>query len=349
MQIKCEFCGAFMNDTDAKCPACGAENKKHKEAVITTPKTIEQLKDWYKARNLPPYEKTRFFIGEDYKGKRAFGIYKEGDEFIVYKNKDDGTRAIRYHGKDEAYAVNELYLKLKSEIVNQKTGGNNSKSRSGNSSYNNKNNVRVGTAGSRARAYDNGPIKKTSLLIWFCSMLVLTSGIKFEIFFFLLLIPLVVYFCAKRFFTPRIHVWVKRGLITYLAIASLAWVYMSARTYEPHYYQYDNDVYVTYKDDYYIYDYSTNDYSPVTYSEVPTEVKSNPNDYEYDATGINWDSSYSFEASNYYVENLKPAESTYSGSDSDSSSSWDWSSNSSYNWNSGSNWSSNYTNWGSNW
>ena len=40
--------------------------------------------------------------------------------FIVYKNKADGTRAVRYKGTDEAYAVNELYLKLKDEILNQK-------------------------------------------------------------------------------------------------------------------------------------------------------------------------------------------------------------------------------------
>lgn len=40
---------------------------------------------------------------------------------MVYKNKDDGSRAIRYRGKDEAYAVNELYLKLKSEVTLRRT------------------------------------------------------------------------------------------------------------------------------------------------------------------------------------------------------------------------------------
>ena len=61
-----------------------------------------------------------FFIGIDYRQPRAFGIYQAGNEFIVYKNKADGTRAVRYQGTDEAYAVNELYLKLKDEILNQK-------------------------------------------------------------------------------------------------------------------------------------------------------------------------------------------------------------------------------------
>ena len=40
--------------------------------------------------------------------------------YVVYKNKDTGIRAIRYKGKDEAFAVNELYLRLKKEILNQK-------------------------------------------------------------------------------------------------------------------------------------------------------------------------------------------------------------------------------------
>ena len=85
-----------------------------------TPRTIEELRAWYAARNLPPEEVTRFFIGKDIKEPRAFGIYRDGDRFVVYKNKDDGSRAVRYHGPDEGYAVNELYLRLKQEIANQK-------------------------------------------------------------------------------------------------------------------------------------------------------------------------------------------------------------------------------------
>ena len=64
---------------------------------------------------------TRFFIGRDYRGARAFGIYqdKNGD-FVVYKNKSDGKRVERYRGDDEAFAVNELYQKLRAEIALQK-------------------------------------------------------------------------------------------------------------------------------------------------------------------------------------------------------------------------------------
>jgi hypothetical protein len=57
----------------------------------------------------------RFFVGEDYRQPRAFGIYREGDRFVVYKNKADGSRAVRYDGPDEAYAVGELYDKLLDE------------------------------------------------------------------------------------------------------------------------------------------------------------------------------------------------------------------------------------------
>ena len=85
------------------------------------PKTIEELKEYCESNGFTS-EKTRFFIGENYTKPRAFGIYKDeaSGEFIVYKNKDDGNRAIRYRGADEAYAVGELYDRLKKEIINQK-------------------------------------------------------------------------------------------------------------------------------------------------------------------------------------------------------------------------------------
>ena len=85
------------------------------------PKTIEELREYCESNGFTS-EKTRFFVGENYKEPRAFGIYKDeaSGEFIVYKNKDDGNRAIRYRGADEAYAVGELYDRLQKEIINQK-------------------------------------------------------------------------------------------------------------------------------------------------------------------------------------------------------------------------------------
>ena len=50
-----------------------------------------------------------FFLGQDIREPRAFGIYQDADGlFVVYKNKANGERAVRYRGRDEAYAVNEL-------------------------------------------------------------------------------------------------------------------------------------------------------------------------------------------------------------------------------------------------
>jgi len=121
MKIKCNYCGNMTDETKEKCEHCNAPNENLKRVGDGVPKTIEELKQWYTAHNLPAPEVTRFFIGEDYQKPKAFGIYKNSDgNFIVYKNKDTGERAIRYEGKDEVYAVNELYMKLKEEIQNQK-------------------------------------------------------------------------------------------------------------------------------------------------------------------------------------------------------------------------------------
>lgn len=121
MKIQCDYCDNTYEDTLPQCPYCEAPNPAHKQTK-GAPKTIEELKQWYKDRNLPPYETTRFFIGENHKGPKAFGIYQDpsSGDFVVYKNKGDGTRAERYRGGDEQYAVNELYQKLKDEIVHQK-------------------------------------------------------------------------------------------------------------------------------------------------------------------------------------------------------------------------------------
>ena len=79
-----------------------------------TPKTIQELQDYCAQRSMP-LAKMRFFIGVNYTGERAFGIYQDGDRYIVYKNKSDGSRAVRYDGPDEAYAVGQLFDKLLDE------------------------------------------------------------------------------------------------------------------------------------------------------------------------------------------------------------------------------------------
>ncbi|MDO4564484.1 MAG: hypothetical protein Q4C04_02575 [Clostridia bacterium] len=120
MKIKCEYCDNFVEDTEEQCPNCGAPNSNMIRSGIGVPKTIEELQAFCREHQIP-LEKARFFIGENYVGPRAFGIYREeGGNVVVYKNKSDGSRSVRYRGSDEAYAVNEIYQKLKAEVLQRK-------------------------------------------------------------------------------------------------------------------------------------------------------------------------------------------------------------------------------------
>ena len=111
----------MVDETNATCPQCGAPLSGANRTSQEQPKTIEELKAWYTAHHLPPEEITRFFIGKNITEPKAFGIYKDGNgDFVVYKNKSTGERAVRYRGADEKYAVNELYQRLQAEIADQK-------------------------------------------------------------------------------------------------------------------------------------------------------------------------------------------------------------------------------------
>lgn len=111
----------MIEETVESCPHCGAPLSGANRTASEQPRTIEELKNWYVAHHLPPEEITRFFIGKNITEPKAFGIYKNDvGDCVVYKNKSTGERAIRYQGADEAYAVNELYQRLKAEIADQK-------------------------------------------------------------------------------------------------------------------------------------------------------------------------------------------------------------------------------------
>lgn len=119
---KCEFCDSVISTEDRTCPNCGAANSQYvidKERIVTDPQTIEELQEYCAERGMP-LVRMRFFIGVDYKEPKAFGIFRDTNgNVIVYKNKADGTRAIRYKGPDERFGVSEIYGKLLDECHNR--------------------------------------------------------------------------------------------------------------------------------------------------------------------------------------------------------------------------------------
>ena len=121
MKVKCNYCESYIDDFEDVCPNCGAVNENMKRMANGIPTTIEELKRYCVDKNLP-ITKMRFYIGENYKLPKAFGIYKDetSGDFVVYKNKSDGSRMVRYQGTDEAYAVNEIYQKLQAEVLKQR-------------------------------------------------------------------------------------------------------------------------------------------------------------------------------------------------------------------------------------
>lgn len=119
MANRCEYCGQTVPAGAQSCPGCGAPVYRAQNGG-GVPQTIEELLDFCTLHRLP-LTQMRFFIGEDTREARAFGIYQEpSGDFVVYKNKSDGSRAVRYQGPDEAHAVHEIYEKMKSEIANQR-------------------------------------------------------------------------------------------------------------------------------------------------------------------------------------------------------------------------------------
>ena len=118
---KCQYCGGAVSSGDQNCPNCGAPNPNYVAETPRTvflPKTIDELKQYCAERGMPLL-RMRFFIDEDFREPRAFGIYRDGTDFVVYKNKSDGSRAIRYRGPDEEHAVSELFQKLLEECHNR--------------------------------------------------------------------------------------------------------------------------------------------------------------------------------------------------------------------------------------
>lgn len=110
----CPYCYAEMNDTDLTCPNCGKTIITLDELSKKEPKTIEELQVYCDLHHIP-LAKMRFFLGINVHQPKVFGIYREDDQVIVYKNKSDGTRSIRYKGTNEAEAVKIILDKIYDE------------------------------------------------------------------------------------------------------------------------------------------------------------------------------------------------------------------------------------------
>jgi uncharacterized OB-fold protein len=48
MQVKCNYCGSFIDEALETCPNCGAPNENIKRAASGVPRTIEELKAFTK-------------------------------------------------------------------------------------------------------------------------------------------------------------------------------------------------------------------------------------------------------------------------------------------------------------
>lgn len=117
----CPYCGSLVRSDEANCSGCGAANEDYLADTPKTelrPGTIAELQEYCELHSIP-LETLRFFVGQDYRGPQAFGIYRDGETVICYRNKADGSRSFAYQGTNEATAVRLFYDKLQKECRKQ--------------------------------------------------------------------------------------------------------------------------------------------------------------------------------------------------------------------------------------
>lgn len=368
MNIKCNYCGGMFDETLEKCPTCGAANSSVKRSTADQPTTIEELKDWYKSKGLPPYETTRFFIGENYKGARAFGIYKDerSGKFVVYKNKDTGDRAVRYEGTDEAYAVNELFMRLKQEILEQKarnagirTEAEEKEKEEAYKFFSNKApKDEHEEALNEAYNYYLDRAEKTKKRIK--TILLAAGGIGIVVLLCVLLFSSI----ASHKTTPVYYGDPDSSSSSFDGIYSGSTYYnekyTDSRTGEGYYKYEDSYYYHNGNDIYSWFEYKNNDWEYVHISEVPESLQSGYSAGFYSYTP-DWETESNvrdFTNTDAYIgTHHESSDHSYSsGSSSHSSNSWwssssdsSWDNDSSWSWSSSDSWDSGSTDWGSDW
>lgn len=128
METACSFCNEVYDNDLEECPFCGNSNDGMIRTAKPIPTTIEELKNWYEARAIKPFETIKPFFWENNDDDLARGIYKDPEtgEFIVYNNhaSDEyrGTfyRSTPYKGYDEAKAVEIFYKEIRFLLGEQK-------------------------------------------------------------------------------------------------------------------------------------------------------------------------------------------------------------------------------------
>ncbi|MCR5847742.1 MAG: hypothetical protein K6G75_06445 [Lachnospiraceae bacterium] len=379
MKIKCEYCDSMFDDTLEKCPSCGAPNANVRRSTPDQPITIEELKEWYASKGLPPEETTRFFIGKDYREPKAFGIYKDetSGNYVVYKNKADGSRAVRYEGTDEAYAVNELFTRLKQEILEQKS-----------------HNLKKETDPNKAIKEGFKSFIILGITTILCVVLPFTFGIVLCIFedpaesgYYMfnedpdlsgrLFYHYSTYYLAWAEYDKELNDWVKTEAIPKEKYETKlkAKKYLLSYDYKPEYggsdfknsqlyddfnngfrvdtgyYAYDNDIFYHLKegqdDGWYKYDDGNDDWSEVVFYDVPSDLRhqSVAQDFWYTPA---WDSETQitdFEDTEEYRDYKEEQERL----EREASSSYDDDDDDDYSWSSSDSWDSGSSDWGSDW
>lgn len=333
MKIRCEYCEQYIDDTDEVCPHCGAVNPSASRAASGVPRTIEELKAFAARHNLP-LAKMRVFLGEDYTGARAYGIYRDesSGEFVVYKNKSDGSRAIRYRGRDEAYAVGELYQKMKSEVATQKSrlAASGSTSR-GSSAFTDAERRRdlerrfgIGQGGGTSSGSQALGILNW-LLTWIGRIVVVFFGIMFALS-------------------------ILGGIVTYFVGRHASGLPAGG------YYRYEDTTYYPWRGDWYYWDDTYDDWyetdPPSGFTDHYDDYFVSDSYYDYDGYDDEFESFYNGSVYQNYSESY---DSDYD-SDSSWSSSWDddddwdddWDDDD-WDWDSGDDWDSDWSDWDSDW
>lgn len=319
------------------------------------PKTIEELKNWFKEHGYEPAQ-TRFFAGVDVRSPKAFGIYlDEFGEYVVYKNKADGTRAIRYQGYDQEYAVHELYQRFQQEIINQQTRW---------AASNNSNKQMRSPAFDAFDQYErNEMLKERARRLPLIILLVFLAFI-FTLKFMLLiqskmdknfglltgLAPLVAMGLVMIFsyswlngmkvtdFIGSLSRKFRNGISVAILFYLLVFALVNSNVQSNGYYSINNNLYYRAGSNWYHYDDHRHDWERSHY--VPSQLTSS-SWKEYNNTGSHQGSYESFEQTLYYTnwssEQRSYSESHDNGHDYDYSS---WSSN---------DWDSGYTDWNSDW